>query len=102
MVEPGAIDLERFEQLVEEARGQEPAAAAKLLREALSLWRGPAARGSRRLGRAAERAQLEEQRAAALEQRIAADLELGVTRSWSPSSRRWCVRSRYGSGAGHN
>src|SRR5215218_716905 len=44
-VEPGELDLHRFERLVEEgrsllARGQ-AAEAAERLREALSLWRGP-------------------------------------------------------------
>src|SRR5881392_1432530 len=36
----GELDLERFESLVAGSRRSEPAAAARLLREALSLWRG--------------------------------------------------------------
>ena len=77
VVEPGALDITRFERLVEEARGQQPAAAAKLLRDALDLWRGPPLADLEDSIARHERAQLEDQRAAALEQRIAADLELG-------------------------
>src|SRR5918996_3652838 len=39
-VADGELDLERFESLVAESRPLEPAAAARLLREELSLWRG--------------------------------------------------------------
>ena len=35
-----SLDLRRFEQLVREAAGKEPADRAELLREALGLWRG--------------------------------------------------------------
>jgi DNA-binding SARP family transcriptional activator len=44
-LEPGELDLERFRSLVIEGHaqlGQEPAGAARQLREALSLWRGRA------------------------------------------------------------
>ncbi len=41
-VEAGELDLARFERLVARARGEEPAAAAASLVEALELWRGPA------------------------------------------------------------
>ena len=77
-VEPGQLDLERFEALVEEARTAAPATAARLLREALALWRGPPladleyepfAQG--------EIARLEELRLAALEARIDAEHALG-------------------------
>jgi DNA-binding SARP family transcriptional activator len=37
-VQDGELDLERFERMVDEARGLEPALAAERLREALSLW----------------------------------------------------------------
>jgi DNA-binding SARP family transcriptional activator len=77
-VQDGELDLHRFEHLVDEARGQEPALAAERLREALSLWRGaPLAEIALSPTTAAERSRLEEQRLGALEQRIAADLELG-------------------------
>src|SRR5262245_57627506 len=41
-VEPEAVDVLRFEHLVARSRDLEPAEAAERLREALSLWRGPA------------------------------------------------------------
>ena len=77
-VDPGHFDLARFEQLVSTARGAGAAERAKLLREALALWRGPPladfvfetfAQGEIR--------RLEELRLGALEERIEADLELG-------------------------
>ena len=40
-VEPGGLDSHRFERLVTEARGADPPAAARKLRKALALWRGP-------------------------------------------------------------
>lgn len=82
-LEPGQLDLHRFEQLVE--RGVErlelgdAARARALLREALELWRGPAladlvaepfAQGAG--------ARLEELRLAAVERRLEADLQLGL------------------------
>jgi DNA-binding SARP family transcriptional activator/DNA-binding beta-propeller fold protein YncE len=76
-VEPGALDLERFELLVKEAHGKEAEEAGERLRQALALWRGPPFAD---LGdfASAERAQLEQQHASALEQRVEADLELGL------------------------
>ena len=53
-----------------------PPVAAKRLRDALQLWRGPALEELDPVARS-ERARLEEQRLSALEQRIEADLELG-------------------------
>lgn len=77
-VDKAAIDACRFEQLLDEARGVEPARRAELLREALQLWRGPP------LGDFAyesfaqnEAARLDELRLTALEERIEAELELG-------------------------
>jgi DNA-binding SARP family transcriptional activator len=81
-IEPEALDLHRFERLVEEGgsalAAAEPNRAAELLRSALSLWRGPA------LVDFAYEAfaqpvivRLEELRLAALESRIDADLALG-------------------------
>src|SRR4051794_20494395 len=40
-LEPGRLDLERFEKLVEQSRQAEGAEAAELLRSALALFRGP-------------------------------------------------------------
>jgi len=74
----GELDLDRFERLVGDARAQDPAEAAETLREALALWRGtPLAEFDSVEFADAERARLEEQRLAALEQRIEADLTLG-------------------------
>ena len=77
-VDPGELDLDRFERLLGEARTDEPETAARKLRGALALWRGPA------LGDLAyepfaqpEIARLEELRLVALEQRIEADLACG-------------------------
>ena len=75
---PGQLDLDRFERLVEEAGPAEPPEAAEKLREALSLWRGPALAdfayepfAQAAIGR------LEEVHLLAVEMRIDADLALG-------------------------
>ena len=73
----GELDLDRFETAVARARDEPPAEAADVLREALALWRGPPLAELDAPFARAERARLEEQRLAALEQRIDADLELG-------------------------
>src|SRR6266516_5999495 len=76
-VRDGELDLHRFERLVATARAEEPVQAARLLREGLALWRGaPLAELGDSFARV-ERARLEEQRLAALEQRIEAELALG-------------------------
>jgi DNA-binding SARP family transcriptional activator len=81
-VEPGQLDLHRFEALVEQA-GRDLAAggaagAAEALREALALWRGPAlADFTYEPFAQAEAARLEELRLGALERRIEADLAVG-------------------------
>src|ERR671914_1475401 len=76
-VSDGELDFHRFERLVATARTEEPAQAAGLLREGLALWRGaPPAELGDAFPRA-ERARLEEQRLAAIEQRIEAELALG-------------------------
>jgi DNA-binding SARP family transcriptional activator len=77
-VEADELDLERFEQLVEEARGKDAAAAAETLREALRLWREPPLADLDGSVALPERGQLEEQRLSALEHRIDAELELGL------------------------
>ncbi len=77
-LEPGALDLHRFERLVAEARHAEPALAAAKLREALSLWRGsPLADFAYESFAQGEIARLEELRLAALEDQVEADLVLG-------------------------
>src|SRR5205807_1883837 len=81
-VQPGGLDLERFERSVSQSRDAtargDHALAGEHLREALSLWRGPAF-GSLSFESSAgfEAERLEEGRLLALEERIDADLELG-------------------------
>ena len=76
-VEPRELDLQRFRDLVAEAADAPTEQRAAQLREALGLWRGEAL-GS--IGSAAfvtrERARLEGERLAALNERIDADLAL--------------------------
>ena len=77
-VGPDELDLHRFERLMSEADGAEPAEAAAKLREALELWRGaPLADLSYASFAQPAIRRLEELRLAALEKRIDADLELG-------------------------
>jgi DNA-binding SARP family transcriptional activator len=78
-LEEDQLDLHSFERLVVEARSaQDPATAARLLREALALWRGePLADLAYESFGQPEIARLEEARLAALEHRIEADLALG-------------------------
>ncbi len=81
-VEPDDFDLDRFERLVDEARGllarDLPANASERLREALSLWRGPAlADFAYESFAQAAIVRLEEIRLTAVELRIDADLALG-------------------------
>ncbi|MCA1702838.1 MAG: AfsR/SARP family transcriptional regulator, partial [Actinobacteria bacterium] len=81
-IERDALDAARFEDLLTEgrehaARGDHETAAARL-RQALSLWRGPAlADMADTLVAQAEAARLEEARLAALEERVEADLACG-------------------------
>jgi DNA-binding SARP family transcriptional activator len=81
-VEPGALDLDRFERLLELgrrslARGSAEA-AAETLRRALALWRGsPFEDIAYKSFAQIEIERLGEQRLAALEERIEAELALG-------------------------
>ena len=78
-VEPHTIDARRFEQLTQEAREAEPRARAAGLREALQLWRGaPLADLAFESFAQTEARRLEELRLAAVEDRIEAELELGM------------------------
>ena len=77
-VDPPELDLARFEMLVGEARRATPEKAARKLRQALALWRGPALGDlARERFAQAEAARLEELRLAVLDQRIDADLAAG-------------------------
>ena len=81
-VPPDALDVRRFEALLEQGRrqlaGGEPEPASLTLRDALALWRGPALAdlAFERFAQT-EIARLEELRLTALEARIDADLALG-------------------------
>jgi DNA-binding SARP family transcriptional activator len=76
-VGPDDLDLLRFERLVEEGQRSSPEAAARLLRQALALWRGPAlADVAHESFAQPEILRLEELRLVALERRIDADLAL--------------------------
>ena len=81
LIGPSELDLSRFEALLAEARGAEPKRAAPLLREALELWRGPPlADLAYEAFAQTDIARLEELRVTALEERIDADLAIGVHR----------------------
>lgn len=78
----GELDLERFEQLLAEARRAQtegrPGDASTLLGKALALWRGPALTEFSEPFAPTEAARLEELRLSALEERIEADLAVGL------------------------
>ena len=81
-VAPEELDLTRFRRLVEDANraraGHDWAATAEQLAAALSLWRGPALADLDWEGRdAADTEWLQELRLSAVEDRLAAELELG-------------------------
>jgi predicted ATPase/DNA-binding SARP family transcriptional activator len=79
VVEPDGLDLHRFERLVSEAREAEPPAKARRLREALLLWRGPPlADFAYEPWAQAEIGRLAELRLSTLQDRIDADLALGL------------------------
>lgn len=75
------LDLSRFERLLRQARGVEGAAdRALVLRDALELWRGPPLADLEHEAFAQDEIRrLEDLRLAALEERIAADLEVRAT-----------------------
>ena len=81
-VEPGQVDADRFQGMLEEARRARaegrPEEAAEELRRALALWRGPAlADFAYESFAQTEIARLDELQLTALEERIEADLALG-------------------------
>ncbi len=82
---PGELDLDRFAEAAERGRDAlatgRSADAARLLREALALWRGPPLAEFSYEGFAQNAiAQLEELHLAAVEERVEADLVLGEAR----------------------
>lgn len=81
-LEPGSLDVDRFEELVEEGRrafaSGDARRASALLREALGLWRGsPLSDFAFEPFAQTEIVRLEERRLIAFEERIEADLALG-------------------------
>lgn len=77
-ISPEQLDLGRFERLVREAGEALPADRARLLREALGLWRGPALADFELDAFAQDEGRrLEELRLAATEEWLGAELELG-------------------------
>jgi DNA-binding SARP family transcriptional activator len=81
-VQDGALDLRRFERLLEEGRGLlrdgKPLEAGQVLRQALSLWRGaPLADFRYEEFAQSEIGRLAELRLVALEHRLEADLAVG-------------------------
>ncbi len=94
-VSDGELDLDRFLRLVDDARGAEPAVAAERLADALALWRGPplADLADHPAGRAA--AHLDELRLAAVEERIDADLALGLHAELVPELEAIVAREPY-------
>ncbi len=84
-VEPGQLDADSFQRLLEDARRSlaegEPHAATDKVERALALWRGPAlADFAYESFAQAEIARLDELRLSAQEERIEADLTLGLHR----------------------
>src|SRR5205823_4013728 len=80
--DPEQVDLYRFRRLVDEGRGAlgdgDAARASLMLRQALSLWRGPAiADFAYEPFAQADIAELEELRVSATEDRVEAELVLG-------------------------
>jgi len=77
-LEPEQLDVDLFGRLVGEARSAEAGERARMLREALALWRGPAlADLAYETFASSEIERLEELRLGALEELMDADLELG-------------------------
>jgi YVTN family beta-propeller protein len=88
-VSEGELDLHRFQSLMEEGRGAlaagQAAEAADRLREALALWRGPPlAEFAYDSFAQIEIARLEELRLSGVEERIEAELALGLHRELIP------------------
>lgn len=77
-VEAGQLDLARARQLVDEARASDPSRRARLLSDALALWRGePLAELAYEPFAQTEIARLAELRLALVEERTEAELALG-------------------------
>jgi predicted ATPase/DNA-binding SARP family transcriptional activator/tetratricopeptide (TPR) repeat protein len=107
-----AVDALRFEALLDQAPGADPAVVAPVLREALDLWRGAALADAPDTAlTGALQARLDELRKVAVEDLVDAELALGQHRRLAPEleslvtaeplrERRWgqLMRALYGSG----
>ncbi|MEV0255169.1 BTAD domain-containing putative transcriptional regulator, partial [Streptomyces sp. NPDC050732] len=95
-VAPADVDLHRFEELTREGRAaldrEEPALAARTLRDALALWRGPALAD---LPDRTTAARPEALRAEAVRARIEADLLLGRAPDVVPELRELTTAQPY-------
>ena len=95
-VEADQVDAERFRKLVatarHERREERLTEARDGYRTALALWRGPVLEGVPLAAADAERAELEELKLAALEERIEIDLELGDAAKVVPELRQLVQR----------
>ncbi len=92
-IDPGDLDLQEFESLVEDGRSAlaaaDPESAATLLAEALALWRGPLLADVAPTGQITNEAERAvELRLAAAELRIEADLACGRSAQVIPELRR--------------
>ena len=88
-ISPEQLDLTRFERIVRSARGTEPAERARVLTEALALWRGtPLSDFVYERWAQDEIRRLDELRLAALEDRIDAELELDRSSDLVPELER--------------
>jgi YVTN family beta-propeller protein len=98
-VEPGELDLDRFEELVNlgrDALAVRPDRAAELLVEALALWRGPALADLRdEPAIAREASRLDERRLIALETRMEAELARGRGADLAPDLDRLVAENPY-------
>lgn len=96
-VEPGELDMEVFDRLVDEvAAAPSPAEQARLLRAALGLWRGPAcADVASPWLHEMDLPSLNERRLLALERRVEADLLLHRTDGLVPELRLLTVEHPY-------
>ncbi|MEV6604244.1 BTAD domain-containing putative transcriptional regulator [Kutzneria sp. NPDC051319] len=74
-VQPELVDLHRAKRLIGDASGRPAAERAELLGRALELWRGPVLAGAQ-LQKTGQ-PDIDELRLVAVEERVAADLELG-------------------------
>jgi DNA-binding SARP family transcriptional activator len=95
-VDKEQVDLGRFERLLRDARGQEPAERAATLREALDLWRGePLAEIAFEPFALAEARRLDELRLGAAEELVQAELDAGRGGELIPELERLVAQNRH-------